>query len=372
VAEHDPTPEQRVAIVAPGSVAVRAGAGSGKTTVLAERWVRLVRPSDDENPPATDPSRVLAITFTDKAAGEMRIRIRRLVAREAARAPEAHQHWTRVQRELVGAQISTIHAFCARLVREHPLELDTDPDARVLDAEEARSYRERHLERLLLGYLRREHPGGLAALRRMRRLVGGPTGGAVGLVGTLLDGLARAGRTGEWLVRTTCAQLDGGRVRAEVSEAVRTLTVGLERALAEPQVRSRRRLEDAWHACRTWLTDDGPAAAGDLGAIYPRLDVLAQAMGQARLRAALGELLRRDGGRLRGRLPEAIGLAASRDETLALADLVAVLDTDLQAQKRRDGVLTFDDLIRFARTLIVDVPGVRDLVARRFDAILVD
>ena len=105
-----------------GSLLVRAGAGTGKTTVLVERFVRAV--VHDEVPVEG----MLAITFTDKAAAEMRERVRarflELGRREDARSAE-------------GAAISTIHGFCARLLRTHALAAGIDPDYHVLDGLEA-------------------------------------------------------------------------------------------------------------------------------------------------------------------------------------------------------------------------------------------
>jgi ATP-dependent exoDNAse (exonuclease V) beta subunit len=105
-----------------GSLLVRAGAGAGKTSVLVERFVRAV--IDDDV--AVD--EILAITFTEKAAAEMRTRVRRrfreLGHREAARAAE--QAW-----------ISTIHGFCSRVLRAHALSAGIDPEYHVLEALDA-------------------------------------------------------------------------------------------------------------------------------------------------------------------------------------------------------------------------------------------
>src|SRR5215218_6078676 len=101
-----------------GSLTVRAGAGTGKTTVLVERFVRAV--AED----AVAVESILAITFTEKAAAEMRTRVRarflELGRRADARAAEA-------------AWISTIHGFCSRVLRAHALSAGIDPDFRVLD-----------------------------------------------------------------------------------------------------------------------------------------------------------------------------------------------------------------------------------------------
>jgi ATP-dependent helicase/nuclease subunit A len=95
-----------------------AGAGSGKTSVLVERFVRAVLED------GVAPGRILAITFTERAAGELRERVRarfvKLGEREAARDTEA-------------ALVSTFHGFCARLLRVHPLAAGLDPDFEILD-----------------------------------------------------------------------------------------------------------------------------------------------------------------------------------------------------------------------------------------------
>src|ERR671926_1890196 len=99
-----PSEEQVAAIDAPGVVFVSAGAGTGKTSVLVERFVRAVCER------GLDVDSLLVITYTRKAAGELRARIRAaLVARgrnDLARRPD-------------GAWVSTIHGFCARLLRDH-------------------------------------------------------------------------------------------------------------------------------------------------------------------------------------------------------------------------------------------------------------
>src|ERR1700685_1899484 len=95
-----------------------AGAGSGKTSVLVERFVCAVRED------GVAPGRILAITFTERAAGELRERVRarfgELGEREAARDTEA-------------AFVSTFHGFCARLLRAHPLAAGLDPEFTILD-----------------------------------------------------------------------------------------------------------------------------------------------------------------------------------------------------------------------------------------------
>jgi ATP-dependent exoDNAse (exonuclease V) beta subunit len=124
-----PTPEQAAAIEASGrDILVEAGAGSGKTGVMVDRYCRLV--CDLETPPDS----VLAFTFTDKAATELRQRIRAaLAARAAVGSRRAEELLTKIG----GAWVTTIHGFCSRLLAAHPVAAGIDPRFRVLDAPEA-------------------------------------------------------------------------------------------------------------------------------------------------------------------------------------------------------------------------------------------
>ena len=114
--------QQRAIDMRQGSLLVSAGAGTGKTSVLVERFVQAVL--DDDVPVDA----ILAITFTEKAAAQLTSRVRaRLIAlgaRTEARRAEA-------------AWISTIHGFCSRVLRTHALAAGIDPEFRVLDALEA-------------------------------------------------------------------------------------------------------------------------------------------------------------------------------------------------------------------------------------------
>ena len=120
------TPEQHRAVHTDGQdILVQAGAGSGKTRVLVERYIRLLR----EGHTVYD---LVAITFTEKAAREMRDRVRR--ALEELRRQEPHNpRWRDLYLQLADARIGTIHAFCARLLREYAAEAELDPDFEILD-----------------------------------------------------------------------------------------------------------------------------------------------------------------------------------------------------------------------------------------------
>lgn len=121
------TPSQRIARDARAcNVALKAGAGCGKTTVLTERFLAEL----DRGIPLR---RIVAVTFTEKAARELRDRVRKAVrARlEAGAQPEK---WKNVLRDLEGASITTIHSFCSEILRARALETAVEPGFEVLDA----------------------------------------------------------------------------------------------------------------------------------------------------------------------------------------------------------------------------------------------
>ena len=109
------------------NVIADAGAGTGKTTLLVARLVELVAPADDG--PAFVLGRVAAITFTRKAAAEMRERILETLARAAAEGGLDERRWRSLRERLPEVAISTIDAFCLSLLREFPLEAGLAPDA---------------------------------------------------------------------------------------------------------------------------------------------------------------------------------------------------------------------------------------------------
>jgi superfamily I DNA/RNA helicase len=158
-----PNPEQAAAIEAPGVVFVSAGAGTGKTTVLVERFVKAVCER------GLDVDSLLVITYTERAAGELRDRIRARLA-EAGR-PE-------LARELDAAWISTIHGFCLRLLRAHPFAAGIDPRFRVLDDAQARVLQREAFESALAEFCAGGDEGPLGLLstygvRGLRRMLTG-------------------------------------------------------------------------------------------------------------------------------------------------------------------------------------------------------
>ncbi|MCY3610952.1 MAG: UvrD-helicase domain-containing protein [Gemmatimonadetes bacterium] len=142
---------------------VEAGAGSGKTTSLVDRMVALVRSR------ACTVDQIAAVTFTRKAAAELRQKFQVVLEQEAAKLASGHPDLDALEaavRDIDHAFLGTIHAFCARLLRERPLEAGLDPGFReVLESEAERMQRSAWVE-----YLERLATDGDPRLEELDRL----------------------------------------------------------------------------------------------------------------------------------------------------------------------------------------------------------
>ncbi len=129
------TPDQAQAAEAPGNVVVIAGAGTGKTHMLAERYHFHVCQQ------GLSPLNVVAVTFTDKAADQLRSRIRRRLKAELHETPN---HFNTLA-ELEAAPISTLHALAADICREHPEAAGVPPDFEIQDGLSSQLWLAEHL-----------------------------------------------------------------------------------------------------------------------------------------------------------------------------------------------------------------------------------
>jgi ATP-dependent exoDNAse (exonuclease V) beta subunit len=311
--------EQRAAVEAHGEVFVSAGAGTGKTTVLVERFVRAVC---DEG---LDVESVLVITYTRKAAGELRARIRAALLRRGR--PD-------LARRLDGAWISTIHGFCSRLLRAHPFAVGIDPRFRELDEDHGAVLRGESFQRALASSCATRDP------ERLRLLATYSAPGLRRMLTGVYETLRSAGRE---LV------LELGDV-ARVPERLRELQAAAEALLADPGA-----------------SDKHVAAARAALALTPQAEQLLdlshlQTSGE---RAAEFKDARQ-------RLEQAaFDELAERDRDL-LQELLDLFATEYAEAKRRESALDFEDLQLYARDLLRDHPAVRQEEQLRFRALMVD
>jgi ATP-dependent helicase/nuclease subunit A len=139
----DPDSSARDFATDPGqNVVLEASAGTGKTSVLVWRFINLLKAG-------VEPGNILAITFTRKAAAEMRERIISELKDAAGRSEFDQARWNEIRGRLDEIAISTIDAFCLSLLREFPLEADLDPGFEMADETEVPRLVEESLDRSL-------------------------------------------------------------------------------------------------------------------------------------------------------------------------------------------------------------------------------
>ena len=315
-------PEQLEAVETTGSVFVSAGAGTGKTSVLVERYVRAVceRGIDVES--------ILVITYTRKAAGELRSRIRAAL-RDRGRPDLA--------RELDGAWISTIHGFCNRLLRTYPFAAGLDPRFRELEDAGAAVLRGEAFERALETFCSTGDP------ERLRLLATYRADGLRRMLTGVYETLRSAGRE---LV------LELGE-RPGLEDAIERLRV--EAALLAADVSAtptqRRNSSEVLHVV---VEGSLPERLVDLSAFQCR-GARAASFEQARKaaeRAGLEEL-------------------AAHDRDL-LQELLERFADEYAAAKRRESAVDFEDLQLAARDLLRDHAEIRDAMQLRFRLLMVD
>src|SRR4051812_27080662 len=312
--------QQRAAVDAKGEVFVSAGAGTGKTSVLVERFVRAVCEE------GLDVESVLVITYTRKAAGELRARIR-----AALHGRGRHD----LARKLDGAWISTIHGFCSRLLRTHPFAVGIDPRFRELDDEHGAVIRGESFERALTAF---------CATRDAERLRLLATYGAQGLR-RMLTGVYETLRSAGRDLRLELGEVAGTPERlAELHAAAGALA-------ADPDVTDKQ-LAAANAALA--LTTTNPEQLLDLAYLAATGD-RAAAFRDARNRleqAAFDEL-------------------ASRDKDM-LQELLDLFAAEYAAAKQRESALDFEDLQLLTRDLLRENDSIRETEQLRFRAIMVD
>jgi ATP-dependent exoDNAse (exonuclease V) beta subunit len=311
--------QQRAAIDATGEVFVSAGAGTGKTTVLVERFVRAVCEQ------GLDVESVLVITYTRKAAGELRTRIR-----ASLQARGRHD----LARRLDAAWISTIHGFCSRLLRTHPFAVGIDPRFRELDEEHGAVIRGEAFERALAAFCATRDA------ERLRLLATYGAGGLRRMLTGVYETLRSAGRE---LTLELGAQPPVAERLAELQAAARELA-------ADPAA-----------------TDKQCAAANAALALGSNPE---QLLNLAPLRATGDRAAAFDDARKRLE-QAALDELALRDRDM-LQELLELFAAEYAAAKQRESALDFEDLQLLARDLLRDDERVRELEQLRFRAIMVD
>ena len=377
------TQEQLDAITDRGhSLIVCAAAGSGKTAVLVERIVRLVI----EGCPVED---MLVVTFTNAAAGEMRLRIGEALSRAARENPALGEQVLALSR----ASISTLHRFCGNLLRENFQALGLDPAFRIGDEQECGVMSRQAMEDALYScyevgsadflaadacYTQEEltelarslyvfmmtRPDPWAWLDNAVAACGADAdalGESEAAAVLTLDALAALSRLLKQAQETLalCRGKDGPLYYAAACEQDVSLLDSLLDAAGRGYAPLRAALADASFAAlgRKKKGDTGNAAVAE--AVKARRDALKKAVRELADRFAHS-------------LEEAAqDLELTRAPLAGLAELVRTYDALYRAAKRRRGVLDFDDLEHGALQALA-LPEVRAALRARYRYVFVD
>ena len=320
----------------PRDTCVVAGPGSGKTTVLIETFRRLVEQG-------TPPLRILAITFTEKATHEMKQRLGRAFADRVE-----------LRRQVERAWVSTVHGFCARLLREKAVAAGVDPQFRILGEQQADLLERRSAADALDEFLA-EQPGAMEGL---------------------LDALASPDLAGA-LREVYDAVRAAGRRLHDLREPVPSWSpdpalVCCREIAAERVIHWTPAQREQWRKVVEWgerLAALPPQPSPEHFRVLEEFDCN---LGRVRKSSRAGERMADLKNRLIGEALAALSAAwyASQCETL-----LAVLDrfdSLYRARKREAGALDFDDLEEYTVALLRGNAAIRDEVRSQFDFVLMD
>lgn len=354
-----PNPSQRKVLECRNLACVIAGAGSGKTGTLVETLIRRLEEAfTSELVEKLEIENILALTFTEKAAAELRLRLARAFRERQAQAAEEDQaaFWQRQASKLDRAEIGTIHSYALKLVRENALLLGLSASISIEGDERSLVKDLRHIQidwldeadQDYLGLLEHYSPQNLheILLNCAKRLNGW---GMTGNFQALLEK-----REIDW-----AASLLG--FKSQVTEALAfALGGGLNKEKAYFQT-VRKALESLQEALRP----DAGELLNDIESNLNKWEILLEASGN--WYAKPGQELKK---RLRESL-KAMSSALTHNRAVLLKEkllkLTGRLQTALEKRKKKRGVISFDDILILARRLLATRPEVRqeEILRRR-------
>jgi ATP-dependent exoDNAse (exonuclease V) beta subunit len=349
-----PNAEQQIAIDCLGRpLVITAGAGSGKTWVLARRFVNGIDPAGSVVgwEPA-DLSGILAITYTERAAGELAERVRRACAQEGLvdQARRVDEAW-----------ISTIHGFCSRFLRRHALEAGLDPGFRIARDVEAGALRDRVSADSLRAAVA-DDPDVALLVRNY---------GWVSVADAVQEAYDRARAMGEsaGTLRTPLREADPGEADRLIADvlAVYERAVG-EFATCGAGAHKDRCRRDAANGVEllTDLQKLGELPAEERLAMLRRVPIECCFHGSGP-KETVAELR----GELAVFRDRATEILAARAAT-ALISATRRFEEAFSAEKTQLGVLDFEDLQLFARDALKGVPGLAERYRRDFRLVMID
>ncbi|PYP83484.1 MAG: hypothetical protein DMF61_22955 [Blastocatellia bacterium AA13] len=345
-------------------ISVTAGPGAGKTTVLVERYLHILRTQD------VSVDQIVAITFTNRAANEMRERLRSELS-SLVRLSTGYERarWIRHKRTLDGGVITTIHGFCSRLLHEFPVEAGIDPQFKLLDEHQSSILLETAVEEALTAFINSGHEA-------ITRLTAGV--GRQALVMSLIEIYRSIRNPGLTIERVRELTEANHSTAADYAEAVERLDEVMERFAQKPGLspasgKKRAAAVDAWREIRNLLTN--PPSSFSLAVYCQAVEDFRKTRPPARdpLKDIVTEI---DGliwnDELGGQVPQLFFDLYAREASLELIGVIERVGRELAAKKVSLAALDFDDLQLEALRLLNERPDAQRRTASRYRFFLVD
>ena len=337
------------------NVTVSAGAGSGKTRVLVERFVYILQQAKEKQL-VLAADNILAITFTRKAAAEMKSRVRKKMSEILAQLPQDY-FWQEQMKSLERAQITTIHGLCSRILRENPVEAQLDPSFVVADDFAASDYIEQCVQGFIRSSLAQQHE----ALRLLLGVYG--VNSFVNQLHALLPNLAELVADDDLTVPYKESAASAALFRDKLLFVVQEL-VDRREQLTKAKSKGREHLEN--------LTEHLAEVSAGLKA--EKIDFVGYDKWLSPLSRQKGEVkaLYDEAKKLREQLVKAEYDKLALPLVAAWQKVLGELYSYIQKKKQDNDLLTYDDLELRALQLLQENPQVRKKYHERFRYIMVD
>lgn len=340
------------------NVSVSAGAGSGKTRVLVERFINILAQGLKNPRQAVLPKEILAITFTRKAAAEMKERIRKRLY-ELEQEDAVHKtFWHEQRQNFDQARISTIHGFCNGILKENPVETELDPSFSVAEENDMQEFLENNISGFIKKSLAEQNENIIALIRAYG--INGVKNQLLNIYGKIEDVLS-IGDLSEPYVKNSA---EAAEIQAQLISVIDELIAGIGTKIKSSSAHGKKLQELAENrmlvagAVRDFSTNENRA-------------VLDMYIGGLNKRSADKEVV-----------AEAQDLVQALYQTITdnrAAELIAAWQPVLcacagyvKSRQAEQNLIGFDDLESLTLKLLLSAPEIRHKYQQNFKYIMVD
>ncbi|MBU8907579.1 UvrD-helicase domain-containing protein [Desertibacillus haloalkaliphilus] len=370
--ERDPKPfagQQRAIETLDRSLLVSAGAGSGKTWVLTERYLEILSKG-------YRPSQIVAITFTEKAAGEMKTRIRSAIQKMINKASDDHEklYWEQCEREVKHSIVTTIHGFCSRVLRTNPVEIGLDPFFNVLDGTEAKLLLRDVTWQTVRDYMEEGKEGAARLYKQFP-----DTEELVGVVSAIYTNLRTLNQTPQDMLATTERELAKRQENfTEALDRLITHTEKMNEVFADIKAKAKKPAAyfEKYERWMAHFQEAIPLLRASDAVMNEEISAKFEAMEASKWRKSGTEQFKEMTDMLREEyLPDLSNLFISEEYVpllRSLATLIGITDRNYRQAKEKRQSVDFNDLETLAAKLLAKQPSVRNKWQQRLEFLMVD